>query len=1055
MSESLKKTLISRLQTSEKVLPREKTPIIGRLVPKLALVQDKSCLNFRKEKLEPLSPFLTKRLESTTERIVAEIKTERLSERISMEKTPLRQKFKLQPLHSHGDTRFWQGTSEGLLAFIRKVKENPEFHDDFWYFNKGENAYDLVLTSFNNKLPEYFTLSYRGISHFSNGEIQFVSLEDWERENYLFKKIQGIPFFSKYRVWKTFSIWMKQRRLNMIDQRKSFLRRNISYLNKDFQGIFLEIRQKCFIISKLDMLDLVLDHTKSLDQFKQDQKSKAHQKSKDLYSINDSIFFNLRSLCSSTTDKFIHSNITGSILDKEENLGSKVLPYTHEAVMRNHLQHLGKFIKLVDFMMLEAKLFLCENFYLKFFNFFRLSLRDLNRSGRAVFLIYSEFDGISVRTNPNVAEFTSAAWKAVKRVTKYVFNKKFFSDATDFGVYLKALHEFSSDIVPEAINPELILMKNEEIKENKGKIERLMEKYEKDIQDFIKSWKPFIQIYQNNSSLKVQKFRKSDIQNIFHHLEKFKKQMKDFQNLPENSIIGIFKFDLESIKSKLLPSPVECLSKLQSYLPELAMERANHLHSDLIKSNLKLFQVPSNIHEYISISEDIKHIEEHSEKIALKVMDLKDFIEMMEKHYISVPIDLKDKAAEISKTYEKMRTRMNFLYMRYETDKAKFIKMLRSETKNVEPRLEIIEKQLDNPIFVYKDSAARKMVELLTPISKSLKQLYRESEDFIRYQDILGIPRNNFESVGKVRKMFKILFSLWKAMDFWEVKTKLWADLLVFQVNLLEINRDLTRFHKIAMDSKVLEKQGNFLPDLFLEKIEKTEKLVKVIENLNCSSLKERHWKKIEEVVGFDLEKNFKIMTFLDAFNKDLHLYTEKTHQISFEASKEEQVENKFKDLIEPWLQAEFFLKFDKEKELFILQEPEKLQSLIEFSLEEIDAIVINPFITNIEPEVKDWELKLKSFHENFMLWLKCQNIWIELEKVLNFSDVSRNTLEKIKKFHHGFKEFTKFMFKNPSAFSICSVEGLTNKLYGWMEILNSIEKELEDDDIKRKQSLY
>ena len=1064
MAEALRKNLISRLQTSEKSLPRERTPILGRLVPKLNLVHDKSSSTFRKEKLEPLSPFLTKRLESTNDRMPGESAGDSLNAfnnvngitAQSKSITPLRSKLRLQPLHHHGDTKFWSEDSEDLLSFIKKIKENREFQDDFWYFNKGDHAYDLVLTNFSQKSQnEYCTLSYRGISHFLNGEVQFISLEDWERENFLFKKIQKIKFFSKYRVWKTFAIWMKQRRLNMMEQRKVYLKRNLASLHPDYQSIFLQIRQKCFIVSKLDMLDLQTDQTRTLEQFRIDSKAKARNKKKDLASLYDGIYLTLRSLCSSTTDKFIHSNITGSILDKEENIGSKVLPYTHEAVMRNHMQLLGKFIKLVDYVVLEAKIFLCVQFYAKVLQFLRVSMRELNKSSRAVFVVFSVFDGKEMRVLPYVQEFVKVAWRGIKRCTKYVFASKFFSDCTEFAIYIKALNEFSSDIVLEAMKPEQILLKSGDIHNNRVKIDKLIESYHKEMQDFIASWQPNIKIYQSNISMKVEKFRKMDIQSIFHSIEKLKRQMRDLQKLPDNSFIGIFKVDLEAIKGKLLPSPSECLSKIQSYLPELAMSKSKLLLSDLVSINLKLFQVPSNIHEYISISEDIKEIEEKSEKIALLVMDLKDFIDLMEKNYISVPLDLKDKSAEISKIYEKMRNRMNYLYMRYETDKAKFIKMLRNETKNIEPRLESIVKQLDNPIFVYKDSVPGKMVELLKPISTSLEQLHKESEDFIRYQDILGIPRNNFEAVGKIRLNFSILYSLWKAMASCDLKCKVWSEVLLENLDLIEINEDLNRFHKVAIKSKVLESQGNLLPDLFNEKIQRFLKLIQVTENLFCPDLKGRHWKYLETVVGFDLQNSVKTMTLSQALSKKLHHYVNEVELISTKAVNEELVEKKFRTLIEPWTSAEFSLKYDKEKEFHLLQEPENLLNMIEASLIEMKEIVDDEFVGSILEEVQEWDLKLQLFDQNFKLWLKCQNLWIELEKTINFNEVSRSMIEKIKKFHHGLKEFTKLVFKSSGVFNICAIDGLTSKLHSWIGILNSIEKELEDDDIKRKQSVY
>ena len=40
-------------------------------------------------------------------------------------------------------------------------------------------------------------------------EPEFTPLDVWEREYHLFNVIQFIPFFKKYRLWKSYTTWKK------------------------------------------------------------------------------------------------------------------------------------------------------------------------------------------------------------------------------------------------------------------------------------------------------------------------------------------------------------------------------------------------------------------------------------------------------------------------------------------------------------------------------------------------------------------------------------------------------------------------------------------------------------------------------------------------------------------------------------------------------------------------------------------------------------------------------------------------------------------------------
>ena len=53
------------------------------------------------------------------------------------------------------------------------------------------------------------TISARGITHFTDDEAIFMTIEQWEREVKMFHRLREIDFFKKYKMWKNFSLWKK------------------------------------------------------------------------------------------------------------------------------------------------------------------------------------------------------------------------------------------------------------------------------------------------------------------------------------------------------------------------------------------------------------------------------------------------------------------------------------------------------------------------------------------------------------------------------------------------------------------------------------------------------------------------------------------------------------------------------------------------------------------------------------------------------------------------------------------------------------------------------
>ena len=110
------------------------------------------------------------------------------------------------------------------MDFIHLIRTDPEMADEFCYLNKCWHPYDLKIVEFDQRNPqEYFTISARGITHYINGEQEFMTIEEWERESKMFAQLKEIEFFKIYKIWKSFSLWKKFMRRNIMKEYSSKL----------------------------------------------------------------------------------------------------------------------------------------------------------------------------------------------------------------------------------------------------------------------------------------------------------------------------------------------------------------------------------------------------------------------------------------------------------------------------------------------------------------------------------------------------------------------------------------------------------------------------------------------------------------------------------------------------------------------------------------------------------------------------------------------------------------------------------------------------------------
>ena len=65
----------------------------------------------------------------------------------------------------------------------------------------SSTAYTLEVVEHHETDPDaYYTMSRSGITHFVGSESEFTSLDQWEREFYLYQRVRRIDFFAQC-VW--------------------------------------------------------------------------------------------------------------------------------------------------------------------------------------------------------------------------------------------------------------------------------------------------------------------------------------------------------------------------------------------------------------------------------------------------------------------------------------------------------------------------------------------------------------------------------------------------------------------------------------------------------------------------------------------------------------------------------------------------------------------------------------------------------------------------------------------------------------------------------------
>ena len=92
------------------------------------------------------------------------------------------------------------------------------------------------------------------MTHYSNGELDYISLQEWQRDQEMYRKIIRIPFYEKYRRWKMFSMWKSVMRRQKFRAAQKVLNNNLFVLDPTLRDSLLAVRALCCKITNWNIM---------------------------------------------------------------------------------------------------------------------------------------------------------------------------------------------------------------------------------------------------------------------------------------------------------------------------------------------------------------------------------------------------------------------------------------------------------------------------------------------------------------------------------------------------------------------------------------------------------------------------------------------------------------------------------------------------------------------------------------------------------------------------------------------------------------------------------
>jgi dynein heavy chain len=787
------------------------------------------------------------------------------------------------------DSRYLEEFVEGNFLYLRR-KRGPEY-----------TVYDLeTVDHYKVDQQDFYTMSREGITHFiKDSQSEFSPLDHWEQEYYHFSKMRQIPFFKKYRLWKTFSVWKRNIAGHRILLAKESLLEGLFYLNKELAPPLMRLRSRCVEVASWRLIEMPKKgEVCGLDDFMSWQTKRRSKIIQDLRVFNEEVLVLMTAACDGVVDSFLYTH-------KIE--ASHKMTFMERASLRKECRLLTNYLRLADFLVVDTM-----------FDFALNSMSDVAKNiapaewigeppseegstasgddNNAIFSVEVRFNHDGLDMYPSLGDFRKCMNELIND-SMIVINspQRLMEDASLFSFTQAGSEEgrVGSLASGDAISVQSMLQDDEYFVRVNSLIFTGLENAFDQVIEYADIFEPFKDIYLTNleginSMDQLETYENYELDTFSEVIAKYQGQESDFDTIPSESNVGIILVNSQAFKLKLLPSPMHCLMGIRNLIPALMNKKAEVVLKELNKLNPIASSSPQSPDEFVN---KITTLEECTAtrlpelKLAWQyISNMANLMEEQEQPW-PVPDKQKEDMIMVDEGLRSLEAAVTRFEGEVEDETQRFAQEVQDSIPPMIKNILAVRERLDIAMISDADTPCDKVLEYLAVQQKEMDALKAQTALNQKHQQLLKQVVTEVEELDEVVTVLNLKQKLWKGLDTWQNLTTEWKDMPFKDVDAQEMGKQVTIHSKIASQA-IRNLPGNMAAPLLKRKVADFEGALPVVVDLRNDTLQKRHWDKIHATLGFQIQ-GMDGFTLGQMIEKDVMAHAEEVGDITAAAQQE------------------------------------------------------------------------------------------------------------------------------------------------------------------------
>lgn len=921
--------------------------------------------------------------------------------------------------------------------------------DSFLYLSlkDKDNPYSLRIVDHREvDARNYATLSKFGITRFiddgTESQSEFLELEQFEREFFIYSLLTKISVFKKFRIWKGFGEWKRIVRRVKYNARRKTILKSLLILHPMLRDSILTMRKGCCELGNMNLFAMSRSVPSDIDsvtihQFR-DIQAKVNVKTRlDLEKFNIKAIEQMLETCELYLQSYLVSNgflTEGQDLEMcaliSETLGQsssisqcdppqRDITFTERAAVRTQSRKLIRFLRLADFMIIDAYLELGISSVTKLastivkaneVNHNASELKEMPVQPKPLFVVTAVLDDNNldlIRFKPKDVEFRAVLESSIYEALSTISHRERILGLEQFQPYISAASIDGLQDESSTGDLESMLVENTFFQGMTDAINTTISSSFAYAATEIRLYNKYLASYVTNtrftSNVQLKAKLGTNPAQLRLLLQQYKDENEEFNTLPEYiQISNILKIDTLAINQKIKPSPMQCFQLLlENIIPDMIQSQNESLLEQYQEANDNLSKSPKNLPDYSKLIATRQLIEDSLADMELQYSMLRKLYSLTEDFEYELTDSQKSRAMMLGQTRSHLKSTIAQVDSEAERNLLRFTKEFNEIVPVFQNRLDNVLQNLDMHLLQNSESSMTAVLDYLSSIRTNLHDLTQLSEKHDVYREILNLnikdERQDF-TLQQIKNNYDTYNDIWCGLQQLFSYVQIWSPQLVINVDTREIESKLSNFRKLIVLHDSDGKCERVVATL-QNKVQDIDNILPLVEFIVCPDYQDRHWEKITEILRADKEEVLS-MTVAGLISADMSNHTNRFETVYHEAKEEACLMRKINSLAVQWEKTKLnLLSIDSDNEYVVLGPRSNLTSALADSQTTLNYILCSPYVGYIKNMVLAWQKRLFDFGELLTRWYSFQSKWFDLAAVFSSPDIMRQLVSETKKF--------------------------------------------------------